>query len=369
MPLLQVTNHQSNSIVQKNWNTILKSWLPWHSPPADFTMEWEIVPHDGTNQQNFAVLPLKLNGQIRTWVYYDRIPSDSAIFRHESPVEFAGWAFRNMTLHIIGDKRPVNLHLDARRNPRTASFIRTEQAAPTPPIGKTEENDQASSTVGPLATGQGVWTRLNLLGPDRTQIGSSLTPPEHSCVACTALGARTSPACRNSHVPLAQIRLGWSRATAGPSQARTNHTIVVWPRTRTTMHRHRKGAAHGTILDRAPDIMSSARLTDPDRSNGPRRPSRPRASPSPTASLPPCHPPCASAVANPHRTEPPTTTPPRALRQNGKTGAATATSAGGGSFQGICGQGGRLPRVSGTSGVARAGATREGFMFLFQKQI
>jgi hypothetical protein len=48
-------------------------------------MEWEILPHDGNSQQSFTVLPLKPNGQIKTWVHYDRILSDLAISKHESP--------------------------------------------------------------------------------------------------------------------------------------------------------------------------------------------------------------------------------------------------------------------------------------------
>jgi hypothetical protein len=88
VPLLQVTNHQANSHRPKKLETpllVLKSWLPWDSLLADFTMEWEIVPHDCNSHQRFAVLPLKPNGQIKTWVHYDQILSDLAISKNEYP--------------------------------------------------------------------------------------------------------------------------------------------------------------------------------------------------------------------------------------------------------------------------------------------
>jgi hypothetical protein len=32
-------------------------------------MEREITSHDGNSQQSFATLPLKTNGQIKTWMH------------------------------------------------------------------------------------------------------------------------------------------------------------------------------------------------------------------------------------------------------------------------------------------------------------
>jgi hypothetical protein len=43
------------------------------------------MPHDGNSKQSFIVLPLKPNVQIKDMGAYDRIPSDPAIFRQESP--------------------------------------------------------------------------------------------------------------------------------------------------------------------------------------------------------------------------------------------------------------------------------------------
>jgi hypothetical protein len=78
------------------------------------------VPHDCNSQQSFAVLPLKPNGQIKTWVHYDQILSDLAISKNESPSGVSGTRHSS---HINGDGHPINLPLDARRNPRTAFFI------------------------------------------------------------------------------------------------------------------------------------------------------------------------------------------------------------------------------------------------------
>jgi hypothetical protein len=39
--------------------------LLWHSTLADFTIEWEIMPHDGNIQKSFAALPLKPNDPIK----------------------------------------------------------------------------------------------------------------------------------------------------------------------------------------------------------------------------------------------------------------------------------------------------------------
>jgi hypothetical protein len=60
-------------------------------------MEQDVVPHDGNSQQSFAALPLKPNGQIKTWVHmteYHMIQQTSGMKR---PMEFAGGAFRNTT--------------------------------------------------------------------------------------------------------------------------------------------------------------------------------------------------------------------------------------------------------------------------------
>jgi hypothetical protein len=51
-------------------------------------------------------------------------------------MEFAGGAFETRpSSQINGNKHPADLHLDARRNPRTTSFIKAELAAPTTPVG------------------------------------------------------------------------------------------------------------------------------------------------------------------------------------------------------------------------------------------
>jgi hypothetical protein len=68
------------------------------------------VAHDGNNEQSFVELPLKPNGQIKTWQKHsilplmwnigvsDRISSDPQSPGMTRPMKFAGGAFRNTTL-------------------------------------------------------------------------------------------------------------------------------------------------------------------------------------------------------------------------------------------------------------------------------
>ena len=61
-------------------------------------MERERVLHDINSQQSFKALPLKPNGQIKTWVRpteYHPIQQSPGMKR---PMEFAGGAFRNTTV-------------------------------------------------------------------------------------------------------------------------------------------------------------------------------------------------------------------------------------------------------------------------------
>jgi hypothetical protein len=94
-------------------------------------MKQEIVTHDGNNQQSFTALPLKPKGQLKNMGTQDQISSDPAISSMKSLVEYAGGAFRNTTLHLDRwDGHLADLHLGATWNPRTASIIKVEQAAP-----------------------------------------------------------------------------------------------------------------------------------------------------------------------------------------------------------------------------------------------
>ena len=72
-------------IATKTQTTIVS---PQFSPSMAFsasTMERESVLHDINSQQSFEALPLKPNGQRKSTGAHDRIPSDPAISKHESP--------------------------------------------------------------------------------------------------------------------------------------------------------------------------------------------------------------------------------------------------------------------------------------------
>jgi hypothetical protein len=61
-------------------------------------MEGEIAPHDGNNQQIFATLPLKLNGQIKIRLHTAECHSIQQSPSMKRLVEFACGAFWNMAL-------------------------------------------------------------------------------------------------------------------------------------------------------------------------------------------------------------------------------------------------------------------------------
>jgi hypothetical protein len=95
-------------------------------------MERESIPHDGNSQQSFAALPLKPNGQRKTWVRTTESQPIQQSPGMNRPVEFAGGAFRNTTRQ---PDRWADPHLGANWNPRTTTFIQAELVAPTPPAG------------------------------------------------------------------------------------------------------------------------------------------------------------------------------------------------------------------------------------------
>jgi hypothetical protein len=99
-------------------------------------MEQEITSHDGNSQQSFATLPLKPNGQIKTWVRpnesYPIQQSPAMIAQWSSPVEPSGTR-HSYQIHQEGP--PVDPHLGTRKNHRTTPFIHAEPAVPTPPVG------------------------------------------------------------------------------------------------------------------------------------------------------------------------------------------------------------------------------------------
>ena len=76
----------SQFLIARKIRTTIAS--PQISPSTSFsasTMERESVLHDINSQQSFEALPLKPNGQRKNTGAHDRIPSDPAISRHESP--------------------------------------------------------------------------------------------------------------------------------------------------------------------------------------------------------------------------------------------------------------------------------------------
>jgi hypothetical protein len=100
MLLLQVTNHQANSYRHKDSkHHCLSSDLGFHDILRKLTspLNKKIVPHDGNSQQSFAVLPLKPNGQIKTWVHTIEFHPIQQSLGMSRIIEFAGGAFRNTT--------------------------------------------------------------------------------------------------------------------------------------------------------------------------------------------------------------------------------------------------------------------------------
>ena len=106
------------------------------------TMERESVLHDINSQQSFEALPLKPNDQRKTMGAHDRIPSDPAISRHESP---SGVRRRSLpkldTLARSRYRRQADLRLLAIWNPRTTTFIRLAPS-PQPPRRRPAPGDQ-----------------------------------------------------------------------------------------------------------------------------------------------------------------------------------------------------------------------------------
>jgi hypothetical protein len=100
-------------------------------------MERESVLHGINSLQSFETLPLKPNGQIKTWV---RTTENHPIHQSpgmDCPVEFAGRGFRNTT--VRPDQRGQasgRSHLDAGRNQGPPSLLKPSRAAPTPPAGR-----------------------------------------------------------------------------------------------------------------------------------------------------------------------------------------------------------------------------------------
>ena len=133
------TSHETPSQFLIDTNTQTTIGKPQISPSMSFsasTMERESVLHDINSQQSFEALPLKPNGQIKNTGAPDRIPSDPAISRHESP---SGVRRRSLpkpdTLARSRYRRQADLRLLAIWNPRTTTFIEAKQAAPSPPAG------------------------------------------------------------------------------------------------------------------------------------------------------------------------------------------------------------------------------------------
>ena len=129
-------------IVRKIRTTIVS---PQISPSMSFsasTMERESVLHGINSQQSFEALPLKPNGQIKNTGAPDRIPSDPAISRHESPC-----GVRRRSLPKLDNlarsryRRQADLRLLAIWNPRTTTFIRLAPS-PQPPRRRPAPGDQ-----------------------------------------------------------------------------------------------------------------------------------------------------------------------------------------------------------------------------------
>jgi hypothetical protein len=100
-------------------------------------MERESVLHGINSLQSFETLPLKPNGQIKTWV---RTIENHPIHQSpgmDCPVEFVGGGFRNTT--VRPDQRGQasgRSHLDAGRNQGPPPLLKPSRAAPTPPAGR-----------------------------------------------------------------------------------------------------------------------------------------------------------------------------------------------------------------------------------------
>jgi hypothetical protein len=126
MSLVWVTNHEASSSLPQRLQPPMqfpRTRHPWHSPLVDFTMEWAITSHDGNNQQSFAVLSLKPNGQIKTWVrtteYHLIRQSPDMIAQWSSPTKLSGTCH---SCRIHEEVNPVDPHLGTRRNPRTKFY-------------------------------------------------------------------------------------------------------------------------------------------------------------------------------------------------------------------------------------------------------
>jgi hypothetical protein len=89
----------SQFLIANKTQTIIAS--PQISASMTFSasiMERESVLHDISCQQIFEVLPLKPNGQTKTWVRTTESHPIQQSLGMNRPVEFAGGALRNTTL-------------------------------------------------------------------------------------------------------------------------------------------------------------------------------------------------------------------------------------------------------------------------------
>jgi hypothetical protein len=149
--------------------------------------------------------------------------------------------------HISRKQHLVNLHLDWRRNPRTASFIQTEQVAPMPPIrnrgerpGGTDRPKQSLCRCLPSASRRtsSAWQQDASTAPQvsahrpRSVLDIVVPPTQHGCswglLASAFCGVKTTRRTHTCVVGRGPCSLSSSHPTFFfflPSNRRRRHVL------------------------------------------------------------------------------------------------------------------------------------------------
>jgi hypothetical protein len=180
MLLLWVMYHQFNFISPQRLElllSVLKSQLSWYFLLTDFTIEWEIAPHDGNNQQS---------GQIKNKGTHDRIPSNPAIFRHKASI---GARRRCLTEYdtptrSMGTSIRQFFYLGAWWNPRTVSFVQAaskqhpHRRSPVDHLWRKKRQANAGTTRSHRPTG--VHSKQDAQHDILARLTTCITPPSHT---------------------------------------------------------------------------------------------------------------------------------------------------------------------------------------------
>ena len=146
------------------------------------------MSHDINSQQSFETLPLKPNGQSKTWVRTTESHPIQQSPGMNRPVEFAGGAFRNSSLQPNQREHASSRSSSSRgRNLGPPPLYQQNQLAPTPPVAIQRNGNREECSTARL--GQLVQIRVY----ERPRSIPRLEPKHPGVTGTAAGGAPPSP--------------------------------------------------------------------------------------------------------------------------------------------------------------------------------